>query len=356
MQVFVSEYVCGGAWGDTHLPASLEREGRAMLRAIVSDFARIPGCEVTTTLDDRRPPLGIAHVTEIRVNGKEEEERVFLDLAARSDACLVIAPELGDALTKRCRAVEVMDGVRLLNPAADVTRLCSDKLAFARFLQERNLPTIATSLLGGRCQPNLCDGPVVVKPRFGAGSQGVHALETLEVALGLYPVEVIDDVDGLIVQPLVSGTAISVGVIFSPTGEGCEVMPTASQHLADDGTFAYLGGTVPAETAGSHAVREIVKQVCKRLPGLRGYVGFDLLVPFDAPDRPLIVEINPRLTTSYLGYRQLTDENLAARMLSDAAWTFPLSWKSQRVVFSPDGEARTVDEGFTTATLSPRSD
>lgn len=44
------------------------------------------------------------------------------------------------------------------------------------------------------------------------------------------------------------------------------------------------------------------------LPGLRGHVGVDLVA---APDRCVVIEVNPRLTTSYVGLRRVLRANLA---------------------------------------------
>jgi predicted ATP-grasp superfamily ATP-dependent carboligase len=44
---------------------------------------------------------------------------------------------------------------------------------------------------------------------------------------------------------------------------------------------------------------------------LRGYVGVDLLL---TQNEALLIEINPRLTTSYIGVRQVIDLNLAQAM------------------------------------------
>jgi predicted ATP-grasp superfamily ATP-dependent carboligase len=80
------------------------------------------------------------------------------------------------------------------------------------------------------------------------------------------------------------------------------------------------------------------------LPNLAGYVGFDVVVPFDSPRQPLIVEINPRLTTSYLGYRALADDNLAERLLASAPSHIPICWKSGSVAFLPDGSIELMPE------------
>jgi hypothetical protein len=56
-----------------------------------------------------------------------------------------------------------------------------------------------------------------------------------------------------------------------------------------------------------------------------GFVGFDLIASAGKP-RVRILEANPRLTTSYVGYRRLTHENLAARMLFADVEAEPIDW------------------------------
>ncbi|MCK5120689.1 MAG: ATP-grasp domain-containing protein, partial [Methylococcales bacterium] len=47
--------------------------------------------------------------------------------------------------------------------------------------------------------------------------------------------------------------------------------------------------------------------------GLWGYVGIDIIQP--ELNDPWVVEINPRLTTSYVGINQALDFNVAAAVL-----------------------------------------
>jgi len=56
----------------------------------------------------------------------------------------------------------------------------------------------------------------------------------------------------------------------------------------------------------------------------------------------LIVEANPRLTTSYLGYRALANENLARKIVQPARAAAPIAWKAGTVEFTADGAARAV--------------
>jgi predicted ATP-grasp superfamily ATP-dependent carboligase len=58
---------------------------------------------------------------------------------------------------------------------------------------------------------------------------------------------------------------------------------------------------------------DLIKRMTKAMPGLWGYIGIDLIET--AEFGPLILEINPRLTTSYVGIRSATGINVAEQVL-----------------------------------------
>ncbi|MGH7128921.1 MAG: ATP-grasp domain-containing protein, partial [Planctomycetaceae bacterium] len=298
MRVFVSEFLCGGGWPDAEFPPSLAREGRAMLDAVLMDFAAVPGCDVVTTWDDRLPPCGIAGVDAISVASPAEERRRFDELAAACDATLVIAPEFDGLLTERCRRV-VSNGGRLLGPDPDAVALCADKLRLAEHLTRHGLATVPTTRLVDEAvlsQPPFLL-PLVIKPRDGAGSLrlfGVRTIEEFEQALAAFAATT--GLESAIVQPWISGRALSAGVLIGP--RSVQVLPLVEQHLSRDGRFRYEGGRLPVCQELFSSIERLVRLACDTIPGLHGYVGFDLLV---REDRPVIVEINPRLTTSYIG-------------------------------------------------------
>src|SRR5262249_54473862 len=141
MRVFVYEYLCGGAMGDSAL-SSLRTEGWAMLSAVLEDFARCPGVQTITLVDpvlsSRLQPLNI----ESHFLSPGAEERTFRALAAECDWTFLIAPEFGDILAERCRWVEE-EGGRLLGPSSSAVRLTADKLTLARHWQTHGIPTPA---------------------------------------------------------------------------------------------------------------------------------------------------------------------------------------------------------------------
>jgi predicted ATP-grasp superfamily ATP-dependent carboligase len=58
---------------------------------------------------------------------------------------------------------------------------------------------------------------------------------------------------------------------------------------------------------------ELADDVAKAIPGLWGYVGIDLILTSSGP---VVLEVNPRLTTSYIGLRKSIGRNPAELVLS----------------------------------------
>jgi hypothetical protein len=141
----------------------------------------------------------------------------------------------------------------------------------------------------------------------------------------------------MIVQPYIAGDAVSVAALISPECSHLDILPIAAQHLSDDGRLRYQGGSVPTSCRADRQIQELVRRACAVIPGLGGYVGFDLIAPPESARPPVIVEVNPRLTTSYLGYRRLTDDNLAERLLFPERFRHAITWHCRVESFRADG-------------------
>jgi predicted ATP-grasp superfamily ATP-dependent carboligase len=106
----------------------------------------------------------------------------------------------------------------------------------------------------------------------------------------------------------------------------------------------YLGGSVPLQPDLAHRATAIARRAIASLPEPLGYVGIDLVLGNEPNGRnDVVIEVNPRLTTSYVGLRALANDNLAAAMLAVAAGETPrLSFKAQQLEFDADGTVRKV--------------
>jgi predicted ATP-grasp superfamily ATP-dependent carboligase len=332
MRLFIYELVSAGGLG-RRVPSSLRAEGAAMLAALVADCSGLANIEIVTLLDDAFP-TALGH--DCRRTDTAHEQHAYRATAADADAAIIIAPEFDDLLATRSQGAQDA-GCRLLGCSPAAIRLAGDKLQTQRRLAARGIPTPRTERCG--TPPADMPWPVVVKPRHGAGSQATMRIERpedLKIALDMARTEL--PKAEFIVQPFHAGQPASVGLFMGPR----QIVPTpgALQTLSSDGRFRYLGGTAPLPQTWRQRAVSLALRAVEGMEGLLGYVGVDVILG-DEPDgsEDVVIEINPRLTTSYLGLRQLTRCNLAElwRRVAEGLEVAPPSWSNSLVRFTPDG-------------------
>ena len=322
-----------------------------MLTAVVGDLLAIPNCHVSITLDQRLDAVLDLSASDSllvqRIGETNTEQVAFEQLVSNTDATLVIAPETDGILGQRVQRVADLGGCSL-NCLPAAIAICGDKLRLADHLSNQGIATIPTSManLRGAELWNHFETGCVLKPRDGAGSWLTFGIPygdstAWENAVGSFVTARAEH--RALLQPWIAGHALSVGCLCDDAGS-ISVFPVAHQHLSGV-NFQYRGGTIPAAlSAGIVAtIEQVVWSACESVAGLRGYIGIDLLLPDADPKSPLIVEINPRITTSYVGYRQLCFDNIGMRMLhatglmsTDASGL--LKWKPGSVSFAADGQ------------------
>jgi predicted ATP-grasp superfamily ATP-dependent carboligase len=327
------EYVTGGGLAGQELPPTLAAEGRAMRRALAADFAAA-GRRVIMTLDPRLPdepgPWTVARLD--LAHGLSP----LADLAAGAGLALVVAPETDRALD---RAVEAVVGAGCPSIGCDLEAIAhaGDKLWTIETLQEAGLPVPPTlPVLRALPPPGPEYFPGVLKPQDGAG-----ALNTVLVPDPAALRNAFGPLRAAILQPYLPGAAYSASFLADARGRP-HLVGVGRQRVTLDGLrFAYRGGTVPE---GTRAMAAACAEALATLKGVRGWVGVDLLVDSEGTLR--LLEINPRVTTSYVGWRELLppgalartwldllerpDDPVAAAPLGDLAGCTP-------VAFLPDG-------------------
>ncbi len=339
MRMAVLEAVCAGM-DDTDPPPSLLAEGLAMWRAVVDDLLAHSEVTVATLIDVRCQHLA---PPALRFDCWHVENSLVAQLGwneclSHADAAWIIAPESDHMLERFVSAVPPT--IKSCNADPSAIRLCADKYTLAQHLLRHNIPAIPTDQVVWGSPPSFADGPSVVKPRDGVGSQlvrRIHNRTDWRAARIEYLAS--DQLFNAIRQPFIPGRALSIAGWFHP--QGVTWFPVAEQHLSSDGCFTYQGGTIPADidVITQAAVQTLAADAAATIPGLRGYIGIDVLLPESSPAQPVLVEINPRLTTSSIGIRRLCADNWIASLLTDP--TSPLRWHTdRRIHFTATGDVR----------------
>lgn len=331
MRLFVYEYATSVGPG---VPASIRTEGWAMLSALVEDFVHVSDVQVTTLLHED-VPASLGHRC-FRVRA-DQEEAAFREKARRADRTLVIAPETGGILAQRGRWVLEAGGA-LLGSSPGAIDQTADKLKLAENLLCQGIPTPKSASCNLHSAISTESFPVVLKPRDGAGSQATFLVRsTAELRCCLEDAQ--RELPGaeFIVQPFVPGQAASVAVLIGPSS-AVPLMP-CRQHLSADGRFRYLGGELPLRPDLARRASELGCRAVRAVPGLHGYVGVDLVLGEADGSGDQVIEINPRLTTSYIGLRRLARFNVAELLLrvSTGKSIGELKWSEGIVRFGISG-------------------
>lgn len=304
-----------------------------MLAALAADFSRLPGVTVDVLRDERYRAFEFPGCQVHEVRCADDERQAIDGICALADWTILIAPEFDGILHARCRAVEKAGG-RLLSPASKLVALASDKQATAEHLARHSVRVPhGVALEAGEELPGDFAYPAVLKPRDGAGSQGICLIQSsaADGSRADWPARL---------EEFCPGVAASVAVLCGP---GLVVPLAPCRQLLDfERGFAYLGGALPLSPELARRASQLAVQAVRTLSGPLGYLGIDLVLGADETgDCDVVIEINPRLTTSYVGLRALCRGNLAESMLAVAEGReVELSWLAGPIQFESSGVVR----------------
>lgn len=305
--------------------SSMFRQGALMRQAISEDFAAA-GCDVRTTTDGRWAETFAAGESIAITSGEELPDRLR-EMACEADFLFVIAPESKGRLVRALDWLEPF-AKRLLSPDRSWVELLSDKQATCDWLRREGVRVpVGQSWRSGRdVWPPGVALPAVCKPNDGCGGEGIRLvgenwINESELGAGQWRIET-----------LVEGEAVSVVALLG--GSQRLLLQPTRQLFNSDAFGVYAGGEMVEDEPLAAAVWRAVEPALNAMAGVRGVVGFDLVLGRETRADSLIesengaerrrvagdwvatvVEVNPRLTSSYLGLREFYDNNLANCLL-----------------------------------------
>ena len=308
MRVFVCEFLTGGGLAGRPAPAGLSREGDIMLRALAAELAEIEGIEVVVPRDQRFTDPGL-DVELCWIDPARDPWPTWRELIAQCDAAWPIAPESGGALAALTELI-LTSGRVLMGSGLEAVRLTTSKQATAAHLETAGIAVVPTfaliPALTSGALPDSVDG-WVVKPDDGAGAEETWLLRTpSELARWT---RARPDRARFVVQPYVPGTAASLSLLCRRGRATLLACNEQDVRLEGGDCFRYRGGVVGGAEARRADYEPIAAGIAMAIPDLWGYVGVDLI---DGADGPCVLEVNARLTTSYVGLRDALGINTAA--------------------------------------------
>lgn len=323
LKLLVYEHVSGGGYADKPIPVGILSEGFSMLRTLVAEF-KAAGYSVSTVLDSRiaalNPPISADYT--VPVSSFRAAERTIQKLSESVDAAYLIAPESNQMLQSLVASIE-QAGVPSLNCRASAIGNVSDKAAMLQRVKKKRLPTPATVIVSAvddvaGIKQTICGSvgfPLIVKPVDGVGCAGLSVVSNEQQVAGAVAKAISGSSSKyFMAQELVRGFAVSVSLLATDS----EVLPVSLNKqdvslMPPEATSTYNGGQVPFDSGLKREAFAAAETVVKSFHGLRGYVGVDLVL---TEKRPVVIEVNPRLTTSYVGLRKIAGFNIAQAIIN----------------------------------------
>lgn len=314
MRVFAYEHITGGGMAEQALSSSIAYEGEMMSHALLVDLSSVPDVEVVTLRDQRLPPLDLP-VTSFSVGTEREFAELFADCVEQSDAVWLVAPESGGVLEALSR--KVVAGHRiLLGSRPDAIHIAGSKLQTSRMLLLNGVPAAKTYYPDEKL-PEVSQA-WVVKPDDGAGCSDTRIFHDRDQALAWIAAQN-HAPRQYVMQPFIAGEACSLSVLCR---EGSSRLLSCNRQrvVVRDNQFYFLGSVVNSIDDPHGKLASLAQQVATAMPGLWGYVGIDIIL---TDDGPVVLEVNPRLTTSYAGMHASIKYNPAALVLDLLTLPFP---------------------------------
>lgn len=319
MRVMIAEYAVGSC---DERRISLLREGRAMLHTLRKSFESL-GHDVVSPY----------------------EEHDFADavekLSKKSDAGIVIAPD--DILAELTAVVE--ENTLNLGCPSEAVRICADKLRTTEILRENGIPAPEIYDFRSSCHISNAhtnskgtgEHRIVIKPRYGCGSEGVFVVRDICDVCGVLPPADQIPADQILTS-YVEGDDVSVSMVAGASN--ALLLTVNKQHVnrykvrnrddvGDVGVefkveerLVFEGCSVP------YTVEEIWLSALKRLSvraahvlGCRGYFGIDFVLGNDG--NAYVVDVNPRATTALVCVARVLNIEIADLILRAARDELP---------------------------------
>lgn len=329
LKLFVCEFITGGGLCAEALPVSLVKEGTLMRDALLTDLIELDGYEIVTTHDARLPASPIVK-SSLQVDSNFEDS--FKSMLSQVDLVWLIAPESNGTLLKLSEICYEED-VIFLGCEYDSTLIGTSKSLAYEALQEAKIFTIPTiagddfvldaAFTEAKSMQTLSYSRWVAKPEDGAGCEGIKIFDDLQKLMAWLKQD--DRYLNYIVQPYQQGVAASISMICRAS-KGWLLSCNKQNVSLNADTFNLSSVTVNGMKTYWQRFETLARKIAKMLPDAAGYIGVDVIVDVEN-DKIYVVEINPRLTTSYVGLREAIGHNPAKIILEsikDSKFTMPV--------------------------------
>ena len=280
-KILIYEYITGGGLINEDLTSDLMHEATLITQSLYRSGVNSRYFDCDHLLDYRLKILYKDNSIIIR----KKDELYNTNFLRKYNYVLPVIPESNLKLYDYAKFLEE-NKINMILSDSKTIKICSDKYEFYKFISNNKLNTIKTYL---KYTKNMDGKKFVIKDRYGVGCSYVKITKDINK----FTIN-----SNNIIQDYIAGQDYSVSVFF--TREGFKLLTINKQLIRiNQNDQMYLSGIIVNIKHDCYIkIISIISKIKNIFPGLRGFVGIDLLVN----DKEIfIIEINPRLTTSFVG-------------------------------------------------------
>ena len=309
MKILIYEYLTSGAQYALSIDDPLMAEGNNMILALLNDGLELPSqYQLYTIRDHRFPPLSpdFDPIQVALVTSPTHYQQVINKQLADCDAALIIAPESDACLAQQQQR---LNDYNILNLGSSVNAIvqATNKYRYPQLLAHSPLKTPETLRAADWLHnPTFYSSGYISKPLDGAGCIQTHYWQTA-AQLTDYLQQADISLAHYIIQPYITGNPISISALIN--GTHCQILSINQQQISQQHHQLHMTGTIVNGASKAFPVAladNITQHLLTQLPGLSGFIGVDIILH---QHQPYIIDINPRITSSYIGLAQIMAAN-----------------------------------------------
>lgn len=309
IRLLVFEYMTGGGFVGRSLPDALLHEGCLMRHALLDDLKSLK-VDVWILTDERVPIRETEKCLDwqyLTICEGDNLQEILQARQAMYDVVWLIAPET-DGLLSFWSHFFVQQGKVLASCGTQAIDICQGKLGTFDLLDKAGIPSVPSySLCPSTIKPPF---PCVIKANNSVGCDQVYLVTSEQqwevTLLKCHPEE------HYITQPFVVGRVLSLSCLFHQ-GQAYFICCN-EQHISHcQGKFELVACLINVQDDKTSIYQALCQQIVEAIPSLFGYIGIDFI--YTDSGESLILEINPRLTSSYAGIKEAVGLNIAEIVL-----------------------------------------
>ena len=319
MRIFVCEFITGGGFHGTSCPPHLVREGTMMLTSVLQDIQALGITDIVTTLDQKFN-LSLSGIEVIPITQQENIYTIWDKCMHSADSVLIIAPE-SDGILYKLICMAEQSNCQILGSLSQSVKTASSKIATSKLLTSKQIPCLETIPFSHSSIPQS-DSGWIVKPDDGVGGEDCYFYAKKNI-LKRHK----NNGKKYIMQKYIQGISASLSIICH---QGTARLLACNQQIVDFSNGICILKKIIVNGLSQHwqKFNTLSQRVADADHGLSGYIGIDIIMHGTETS---VLEINPRLTTAYVGIKNSINYNPMECMLQIAKkQTLPMLKQSKK--------------------------